>query len=195
MDKRQSDETRFDAFEADITETQEAIIASSLGEPVKAVKAKKTGAGSRFVSVPAKAIHDALLNAGFIEDSFRDEIFYRLTHKRCSHISIKVYTSLPTSGGAARDLGEDAIRVIAIFEKPGKDQGRPFVNVFFKGTRVFRTAPQALSEDKRVEHVVERMLERAREAYRAANEYCKSDKRCYQCCGFPNSNPQPKAKP
>jgi hypothetical protein len=70
---------------------------------------------------------------------------------------IKIYTSLPLSGGDSRGKGEDAIRVLLTF----KNSKSGAAGCLYKAARVYRTG----SEDA----VIERTLERARDAYREAN--------------------------
>lgn len=133
---------------------------------------KKTGPGSRSVTVPAEVMHDKLRAAGFTEGRFSGEVTYTRVHHRCPHLSVTVYTSMPARGGDTRALGEDAIRVVAIFQRalPGRD--KPFTKVVAKTARVFRTGTPA--------GVVERTIERAREAYAECNEFLKRGE-CYEC--------------
>lgn len=201
------DEEAFDSFEAQIEDDNAADSAEGEGEDRYDVDdagvdgeddtkpVRRTGAGARFVDVPAEAIHAAFRAAGFTEDAFGGEIMYVRTHSRCKHLSVQVYTSLPVRGGDARGLGEDAVRVTAIFKKARRGaihpDAKPFVRVAYKGKRVFRTAPQGMPENQRVAHVIARMLERAREAYAACNEFAKADAtRCYECGSAGHARPQ-----
>ena len=132
------------------------------------------GPGSRFVEVPAEAIRARLHAAGFTETSFCGEVVFVREHARCKHSQVKVYTSLGVNAEEARACGKDAIRVVAVFERmtPGRD--RPFVKAFAKCKRVYRTGT--------VEGVLERLVERAREAYGAINEAMKNPATaCFEC--------------
>jgi hypothetical protein len=136
-------------------------------------KAKKSGPGSRSVIVPAEAIHARLRAAGFVEGRHGGEVIYARQHARCTHLSVIVYTTLPARGGDTRGLGEDAIRIVAMFERltPGRD--RPYTKLVAKTARVFRTGS--------TEAVMERTIERAREAYAECNEFFKRGE-CFECC-------------
>jgi hypothetical protein len=70
---------------------------------------------------------------------------------------VKIFTSLPKQVGDARGCGEDAIRVLLVFENPvSKASG-----CLYKASRVYRTGSE--------QAVIERTLERARECYAEAN--------------------------
>jgi hypothetical protein len=81
-----------------------------------------------------------------------EEVWYR-HHKADRNLVVKVFSSVRRGAGAARGVGEDAIRVVAIKYK-GPEKG--WVGIW-KGKRVFRTGT--------VEKVLMRMLARMREAY------------------------------
>lgn len=147
-----------------------------------APRKRASGPGSRYVEVPAEAIFAKLSAMGFEQGVFGGEIVFKLTHKKCKHVTLTVYTSLPARGGDARACGEDAIRVTAVFQRqtPGRD--RPFTRVMYKGKRVHRTGT--------VEGVIQRMYDRAREAYAAVNAELKDPaKTCFECCPQPRRSP------
>ncbi len=134
------------------------------------------GPGSRFVEVPARAIRARLEAAGFTETVFFNEVVFIRVHARCRHSEVKVYTSLSVDAGEARAVGTDAIRVVAIYERLTPNRTKPFVKVLYKGKRVHRTGT--------VEGVLDRLIERAREAYGAINEAMKApEKTCFECYG------------
>lgn len=115
-------------------------------------------AGSRYVEVSRKAMMDAMDRAGFTPDSSGGELIYTRRHKVDPTMVVKVYTSMPAyDHGGARGVGEDAIRVVLIFDNPrtGRSGG------LYKASRVYRTGSE--------EGVIERTLERARECYAEAN--------------------------
>jgi hypothetical protein len=129
---------------------------------------------STFVEVPAALIREKLKAAGFKlaspERGSHEETWIR-SHDRNPRYVIKVYTSLTAGAQSTRDCGTDAIRVVAL--EAAYDQtrwpGRWFP--IFKGRRVHRTgSPEA---------VVDRMMDRAREAYAAINEHLKQRGRPY----------------
>jgi len=132
------------------------------------------GPGSRFVEVPAGAIRERLFAAGFTETSFHNEVVFVRAHAFCRHAEVKVYTSLSIDAGEVRAVGTDAIRVVAVYERLSPGRERPFVRVYYKGRRVHRTGS--------VEGVLERLIERAREAYGAINAAMKDPKTvCFEC--------------
>lgn len=114
--------------------------------------------GSRYVSVSREAMVGLLEKMGFSQYHGRGtggELVY------CRHLHVdqtmlvKVYTSLPVNAGDARACGEDAIRVMLVFENEhSKASG-----CLYKASRVFRTGSE--------QAVLERVLERARECYAA----------------------------
>lgn len=116
-------------------------------------------AGDRFVSVPAEAIEFFLVSKGFkpVEGRSGREVVYERAHRTDARYKVLVYTSIAKGSTRVRKLGADAIRIVALFE-PGN--GRQ--NEARKLKRVFRTGT--------VEGVLERMLERMREAYTKCND-------------------------
>ena len=115
---------------------------------------------SRFVHVPAAAIRERLAAAGFrlLPGQHGEEVYER-AHARDSRYTIKVYSSIQRGAGEARDCGKDAIRVVALF-RPWENA---VANCVHKSTRVHRSGT--------VDGVLDRMIERAREAYAACNEH------------------------
>lgn len=132
----------------------------------------KGGPGSRSVTVGADEFRARMDAAGFTEGAFGGEVTFARVHHRCRHCTVTIYSSLPARGGDTRGLGEDAIRVTAVFSRqtPGRD--RPFVKVLAKPARVFRTGSSA--------GVLDRALERAREAYGELNAFVR-DGGCFEC--------------
>jgi hypothetical protein len=113
-------------------------------------------AGDRYVEVPAEAMFAFLQSKGFSRREDRSsEIVYERAHAHDSRFKVLVYTSISKYASRARSLGGDAIRVVAIFEDSTRSYG------IAKMPRVFRTGS--------VEKVLERTIERAREAYAVCN--------------------------
>lgn len=109
-----------------------------------------------FVSVPAAAIREKLVAAGFrLIPGSRGEEVYQRSHDKDDRYIIKVYSSIQRGASQARGLGTDAIRVVALFR-----QSNGF-RCIHKAKRVHRSGS--------VEGVLERMIERAREAYGYCN--------------------------
>jgi hypothetical protein len=108
---------------------------------------------SRFVEVSRQAMMGALEAAGFQANVRGNELAYGRRHHLNRHLEVLVYTSLPSRGGDARPCGHDAIRVVLLAH--GEYGTRPL----YKATKVLRTGSE--------QAVIERTLERAREAYAA----------------------------
>jgi len=118
---------------------------------------------SRFVQVPAAAIRDLLAAAGFrLVPATHGEEVYERAHDRDSAYVVRVYSSIQRGADDARGCGEDAIRVVALYTD-SKFHWPARVIPIFKATRVFRTGS--------VEGVLDRVIERAREAYAKCNEH------------------------
>ena len=133
---------------------------------------------TRFVLVPASLIHDALIKAGFSKGLEGHEEVWSRTHAKNADYVIKVYTSLTDDASSARGCGEDAIRVVALREDPYRWPARFYP--IHKGARVYRTGSP--------EKVVERMMDRAREAYATINESIKKA----HACGMESTRPSSK---
>lgn len=122
---------------------------------------------ARFVEVPAAAIRERLVAAGFrLLPASRGEEVYERRHDRDRRYAIKVYSSIQRGQAEVRDCGEDAIRVVAVHYTgdltPAGDWAHPdAARGVFKSTRTFRTGT--------VDGVLDRMIERAREAYAFIN--------------------------
>jgi hypothetical protein len=112
---------------------------------------------SHFVEVPASAIRQRLEGAGFrlLPDTHGEEVYAR-EHEKDARYTIKIYSSIREGG--IRKCGADAIRVVALLIIPG---GKTYP--IFKSTRVYRTGT--------VDGVLDRMMERAREAYATCSEH------------------------
>lgn len=119
---------------------------------------------SRFVSVPAAAIRERLAAAGFrlVEGTPGIEEVYERIHDRDPRYAVRVYSSLTRGSDEVRDVGQDAIRVVALFTD-SKFSWPARVSPIFKSARVYRTGT--------VEGVLERMIDRAREAYSTCNAH------------------------
>ena len=118
---------------------------------------------ARFVAVPAAAIRERLAAAGFhlLPDTRGEEVYER-AHDRDARYTVKVYSSIQRGAEGVRSCGEDAIRVVAIFADSKFHWPAREVPIF-KATRVHRAGS--------VEAVLDRMIERAREAYAAINSH------------------------
>jgi hypothetical protein len=116
---------------------------------------------TRYVEVPREAFEAAMTKAGFKEEGVRGQLMFVRRHHRNPELKVKIYSSIPRNAGEARDCGEDSIVVVAVYEPPYPMKSRPLYR-----QRVFRVTS--------VEGVMERTLERAREAYVKCNEALKA---------------------
>lgn len=116
---------------------------------------------SHFVEVPREAFIKAMTDAGFTElPGNRGElVFIRRNHNN-EELLVKIYSSIPRNAVQARDCGEDAIRVVAVYEPPTPMKSRGYYKA-----KVLRVTS--------VDGVLQRTLERAREAYAKCNEAAK----------------------
>ena len=117
-----------------------------------------------FVEVPADVLRQRLTAAGFrLVPEARGEEVYERAHDRDARYTVKVYSSIQRGAEEARGCGEDAIRVVALFMENYRFHWPARVRPIFKAPRVHRTGS--------VEAVLERMIERARDAYAACSRH------------------------
>jgi len=137
--------------------------------------------GDRSITIPAATMTAAFEKLGFTKGVSGHEIVFTRTHHRCKHLTVTVFSTLSDYEDVSRGVGDDAIKITAVYKRQRKGK-RPYTNVVCKTSRVYRTAPRDLPVDKRVQAVIDRALERAREAYAACNEYCRGEHKCFACC-------------
>lgn len=119
-------------------------------------------AGDRYVQVHAADMFAFLEGKGFRRRDERtdrfsvSEVVYERLHVVDARYRVLIYTSIGKHAGEARGCGGDAIRVVAVYEDGTRSFG------VAKLPRVFRTGS--------VEKVLERTIERAREAYSICNQ-------------------------
>lgn len=124
---------------------------------------------TRFIAVPASAIRERLAAAGFRPlPTSRGEEVYKRRHDRDPRYAVKVYSSIQRGQAEVRDCGADAIRVVAVHYtgdlKPNGEWVAPdAARGIFKAARVYRTGS--------VDAVLDRMIDRAREAYATCNSH------------------------
>ena len=120
--------------------------------------------GGRYVEVPREAIIGRLEKAGFVREERSGEVTYSRRHDRDDRLKVIVYTSIAENAATGRGCGEDAIRVVALFSWTRRDETEPRRKKLYTG-RVFRVTS--------VDGVLDRMMERARDAYAACNDWLK----------------------
>lgn len=114
---------------------------------------------AHYVEVDSADFEAWLQSKGFARSVFHNEVVYSKPSQDVPGATVKVYTSSSTDASVARDVGKDAIRIVAIFEKDGK------VYPIYKGARVYRTTSQ--------DSVKERTLIRITEAITRITEWKK----------------------
>lgn len=125
-------------------------------------KQRKARTGGRYVEVPREDIIGRLEKAGFKREQRPGEVTYARPHDRDSRLTVIVYTSIAERGSKGRGCGEDAIRVVALFRWTRRGETEVRRKKLFTA-RVHRVTS--------VEGVLTRMMEKARDAYRACNEW------------------------
>ena len=131
--------------------------------------------GSRFVEVPKEAMVGFLEGCGFKPVPGRGtELVYERPHHNHGDLRVRVYTSIGFGSTAARGCGEDAIRVVLVWQPPHRivdgSKPRPVIGV---GTtkKILRTGT--------VEGVLARLDVRMRECYLMVGPMCH--RRCRTC--------------
>ena len=121
----------------------------------------------RYIQINREKLEGFLTSCGFSRRQTGKELVYVRPHKYHADVWIKVYTSLPISGGRARAKGKDAIRVTVAYENDEVPfRGRTSFGIF-KATRTFRTGSD--------EAVRERLYARMQEAYEFASEWLRQN--------------------
>lgn len=110
-----------------------------------------------YVPVPAQDIEDFLQSKGFARTVQYQEVVYVRAHEKSPDVKVKVYTSIRVGAAQARNRGADSIKVCTVFDNGRKSFG------IGKFPRVHRTGSPAA--------VLERTLERMKEAYRRGSEW------------------------
>jgi hypothetical protein len=119
----------------------------------------------RFITIDRDDFCNALEEKGFSKDpTAQGELVYVYQHKLDPTMFVKIYTSLPPQRGDTRGCGKDAIRVLLIFKNDRTQRS----GCLYKAQRVFRTGTQ--------QGVIERTLERARDAYQVGIDRVKGYK-------------------
>ncbi len=122
---------------------------------------------AHYVEVPSAALFARLEAAGFTRGVSGREVTYTRAHLKDARLFVVVYTSAAEGAQEARDCGEDAIRVVALFSwlhRASGEQRRKHLASF----KVLRVTS--------VEGVLERTIDAARKAYGACNDFIKASK-------------------
>jgi len=139
---------------------------------------RPSGAGSRYVEVPAASIMEVL-------DSIGEKVAAKGGKKNTgvhgrevvvdifpprTDVCVRVYTSLAAGADAVRGCGEDAVRLVPGYHGKARD-GRERFLPLGKGPRIYRTAPTKLPAEERVKVFLDRLTEALRGAYQQAREW------------------------
>lgn len=112
---------------------------------------------AHYVEIDSNAFEVFLREQGFSRTVQCDEIVYIKPYSGKDHVVVKCYTSIKDGSANARDVGRDAIRIVAIFDDGEKSFG------LYKGARVHRTTSQ--------ESVHARTMSRIGEAFTRCKEW------------------------
>lgn len=123
---------------------------------------------SRYVEIPRRDMERRLEASGFKRVDGPGELCYERRHARDEAYAVVIWTSIPKYDTTSRECGADAIRVLARLSWTRQDEDVPRHKVIFKA-RVYRVGT--------VDSVLERTVQRAREAYGAINEELNCTKR------------------
>jgi len=123
---------------------------------------------NRFVDIPAEAITARLTAAKFTRTNTAGEVTYELRHARDSRLVVTVYTSVARGAGVARACGDDAIRVLAQLVWVPRGETAPRRKTLYRA-KILRV--------NSVEGTLDRMVEAAREGWRACNRLYTEDYR------------------
>lgn len=120
-------------------------------------------AGDRYVEVNSEAFEALLTSLGFSSHVANSELVYtKRPYSECPELMLKVYTSIAVGDSAARGCGEDAIRVVAVWDN-GATDGKKISFGVCKNARVYRTGSQ--------EGVFERVQDRIAQADTRCKEW------------------------
>lgn len=111
------------------------------------------------------------------------ELVLTFHHRKDPGLTINVYTSISSDSGSVRSKGADAIRICTEYHtkahRAGEDGGFIATNLVFKRTLEKNEIANCIVQRRgsSIDAIVDRVVERARSAYRALNVV----KRCRKC--------------
>jgi DNA helicase-2/ATP-dependent DNA helicase PcrA len=103
-------------------------VLADAAEQTAAMPAAAAGEGGRYVPVAYDEFRDLLAPAGFVEapevvgTAFGQRVMEARFNRKHGALVLRVYTSIPPTGAEAREVGEDSIKVAALWETPGHDE-------------------------------------------------------------------------
>ncbi len=121
---------------------------------------------NRYIEISRAALTTSLASHGFTPTNTNGEVTYERRHERDQRLVITVYTSVANSGVQARACGDDAIRALAHFVWTPRGETAPRRKTLYRA-KILRV--------NSVEGTLERMLEAAREGWKACNQFYAAD--------------------
>jgi hypothetical protein len=112
---------------------------------------------TRYVEVSREALESFLVSKRFERTLQGSEVVYVFNHLVDKNVKVKVYTSLRDGARLARGCGEDAIRVVTVFDNGSKSFG------VGKFPKVLRTGSE--------QAVLDRVYSRIQDAYKRGSEF------------------------
>ena len=119
---------------------------------------------AHYVEVPSDRLFALLEGAGFTRGIMGREVVFSRKHAKDDRLSVVVFTSAAEGARDARGCGEDAIRVSAAFTWLHRASGETRRKILYRA-KVLRVTS--------IEGVLQRTIDKAREAYQACNAYRK----------------------
>lgn len=113
----------------------------------------------RYIILDTEKFEAFMKEKQFERTTSGNELVFIRRHDKDPRLMVKCFSGI--SGGVSRECGEDAIRVVGVFDNGEKSFG------IYKAQRVYRTGS--------TEKVIERTYERLREAYQALNDWRKTN--------------------
>lgn len=166
------------------TDAEQEVMALEQANAIGRVSGRrrpKSGAGSRYVEVPAASIVEVMdticakvCGAGgkTSKGVSGREVFVDIFPPH-TPVGVRVYTSLAVGDDSVRGCGEDAVRLIHGYmgtPRGGKERFLPLNASGPKKRRIYRTAPNGIPESERVKTFLDRLTEALRAAYQEARE-------------------------
>lgn len=117
---------------------------------------------TRYVEVSREALEGFLVSKRFERTLQGSEVVYVFNHLVDKNVKVKVYTSLRDGARQARGCGEDAIRVVTVFDNGTKSFG------VGKFPKVLRTGSE--------QAVLDRVYSRIQDAYKRGSDFIKESR-------------------
>lgn len=135
----------------------------------------------KFIQIPASAIEAlcATIDTG-IRRSGGSTVWKVEGHERVFEVTLsyrgpferkfRIYSSITQGGRVCRAVGKDAVRILIGTTAANPRTERVGWFTLKKTPKILRTAPEGMDANRRVEHFIQRLELRAREAYVLARD-------------------------